>query len=541
MGGSWPLFVVSFVSVLLLGPDGVAAQDVKPNILFIYGDDISPREIRAYKAPTWTAPDSVHSKDPEFLAETPMLDKFARNGVYFTKAWAAPVCSPSRAMLLTGRFATITKWWYNRDHGSYVDAEGKKNPVVPLYVTSPMLLGHLAQRAGYKTLWAGKPGMKDADLREFGFDEGVFVPNPSVDPPSSYSSFRVGRVTKKNGTKVSINMDSGDEVMESSGNERSFFWKPHVQLMNFPGVKKDFTLWPHSKPSRRDYSTSTYGPDVEADLIKRFMVRSKQQKKPFFVFHNSKLGHKAFNFLNPKEENVWPPTPKLKWIAEERRYVRSKVTIKGSDGKYTAKGINNGGLHRHIEYLDYMIWQYVEQLKKVGTLRNTIFVFAGDNGSSDWGKQSGRKQRGPHVPFLMWAPGIKFTKKGRQEVLMHVVDMLPTFADMMGIPEALKEPKSYKTHGKSLWPYLTEKVEAHRRYLYSYIRGSQIIRGKLVMRDADKNWWKVDEEVDDYDSYPRIKNWGSLPQKYRKEREYLRRVLKDFDVYDTEHDYEGPV
>uniref|UniRef100_A0A7S3A3T8 Sulfatase N-terminal domain-containing protein n=1 Tax=Rhodosorus marinus TaxID=101924 RepID=A0A7S3A3T8_9RHOD len=541
MGSNCALFVVSVLTLLLLGPDGIAAQDIKPNIVFIYGDDISPREIRAYKAPTWSGPKNVRSKDPEFLAETPMLDKFAKNGVYFTKAWAAPVCSPSRAMLLTGRFATMTKWWYNRDYGSYVDSDGKKKPIVPLYVTSPILLGHLAQKAGYKTLWAGKPGMKDADLTEFGFDEGVFVPNPSIDEPSPYSSFRVGKVTRKNGTKRFVNMDSGKEVKESSGSERSFFWKPHIQLMNFPGVKEDFTIWPHSELSRRKYGTSTYGPDVEANLIKRFMVRSKNQKKPFFVFHNSKLGHKAFNFLNPKEENVWPPTPKLKWIAKERRYLKSKVIIKGSKGKYSATGINSGGLHRHIEYLDYMIWKYVEQLKKLGTLKNTIFVFAGDNGTSDWGKHVGKKQRGPHIPFLIWAPGLKFTKKGRQDVLMHVVDMLPTFADMMGIPEALKKPKPYKTHGKSLWPYLTREIQVHRRYVYSYIGGSQIIRGKLVMRDADKSWWKVDEEVDDYDSYPRIRNWGSLPRKYREEREYLRRVLKNFDVYDTEHDYEGPV
>ena len=58
-------------------------------------------------------------------------------------------------MMMTGRYAHLHKWWDNKDKGEYIDANGKRM-VWPLYESSPLQLGHLAQRAGYGTYWAGK-------------------------------------------------------------------------------------------------------------------------------------------------------------------------------------------------------------------------------------------------------------------------------------------------------------------------------------------------------------------------------------------------
>ena len=62
----------------------------KPNILFILADDLGWADLGCYGAD---------------LHETPNLDRFARESVRFTNAYAMSVCSPSRATLMTGKHA----------------------------------------------------------------------------------------------------------------------------------------------------------------------------------------------------------------------------------------------------------------------------------------------------------------------------------------------------------------------------------------------------------------------------------------------------
>ena len=63
------------------------------NILLIVGDDIGVDNISSYE------------EQPNYSAQTPNIDALATNGVLFRNAWANPMCSPSRASLLTGRHA----------------------------------------------------------------------------------------------------------------------------------------------------------------------------------------------------------------------------------------------------------------------------------------------------------------------------------------------------------------------------------------------------------------------------------------------------
>lgn len=77
------LFVMSFISL-----NGFAN---KPNILFILGDDMGVDALSGYKLGTLNA-------------HTPHLDHLMASGVTFTNVWAAPVCSASRASLLTGKY-----------------------------------------------------------------------------------------------------------------------------------------------------------------------------------------------------------------------------------------------------------------------------------------------------------------------------------------------------------------------------------------------------------------------------------------------------
>ena len=57
-------------------------------------------------------------------------------------------------MTITGRYAHLHKWWDNKDKGKYID-KSRRRTVWPLCESSPLQLGHLAQKAGYGTYWAG--------------------------------------------------------------------------------------------------------------------------------------------------------------------------------------------------------------------------------------------------------------------------------------------------------------------------------------------------------------------------------------------------
>src|SRR5262245_17552049 len=73
----------------------VAAQD---NLLLVLIDDVGIDSLSAYNAGTPGAS----------LPPTPTIDALAANGVRFTQAWSNPLCSPTRAALLTGQHAFRT-------------------------------------------------------------------------------------------------------------------------------------------------------------------------------------------------------------------------------------------------------------------------------------------------------------------------------------------------------------------------------------------------------------------------------------------------
>ncbi|MEE2888478.1 MAG: sulfatase-like hydrolase/transferase [Planctomycetota bacterium] len=90
--------LLTHLSVSLLGLPGLAdAQDGTPkaNVLILMADDLGVDYISAYKEGSNPAP-------------TPNIDALAKRGVLFRNAWANPLCSPTRACILTGRYGFRT-------------------------------------------------------------------------------------------------------------------------------------------------------------------------------------------------------------------------------------------------------------------------------------------------------------------------------------------------------------------------------------------------------------------------------------------------
>src|SRR6185503_18317888 len=107
--------------LLFTAPPPAPAANPRPNILFVIADQ-------------WRAQAFGYAGDPN--VRTPHFDRFERQSVHFTQAVAGtPVCSPTRASLLTGQ-RPLT-------HGVFLND-------VPLS-TNAVTLAKVLQRAGYDT------------------------------------------------------------------------------------------------------------------------------------------------------------------------------------------------------------------------------------------------------------------------------------------------------------------------------------------------------------------------------------------------------
>lgn len=149
----------------------VSAQPRPPNIIFILADDLGINDLGAYGR-----------RDHR----TPHLDRFAAEGLRFTTAYvASPICSPSRAALMTGRAPArlhITTFLPGRP-----DAASQKLRHPHIRQQLPLEEVTLAERlhdAGYATAMIGKWHLGDAGFtpKEQGFD--LYHPGQATTKPS---------------------------------------------------------------------------------------------------------------------------------------------------------------------------------------------------------------------------------------------------------------------------------------------------------------------------------------------------------------------
>src|SRR5688572_11132565 len=124
--------IIAALAFVFLLETPAAAQSTRPNVIFILSDDQGVSDLNCYG-----------SKD----LYTPNLDKLAANGVRFSQFYAAaPVCSPSRAALLTGR--------YPQRAGLASNASSTEG--IAGMPGEQVTLGEMFKTGGYKTAHIGK-------------------------------------------------------------------------------------------------------------------------------------------------------------------------------------------------------------------------------------------------------------------------------------------------------------------------------------------------------------------------------------------------
>jgi arylsulfatase A-like enzyme len=87
--------ISSFATVIGVVIALLGQVEAKPNILLIIGDDMGVETLASY---------GIGAKPPM----TRTLDQLAQEGIRFSRFWSQPVCSPTRATILTGRYGFRT-------------------------------------------------------------------------------------------------------------------------------------------------------------------------------------------------------------------------------------------------------------------------------------------------------------------------------------------------------------------------------------------------------------------------------------------------
>ena len=116
-----------------------AGSTTQPNILLIVGDDVAFGDLGFSGA----------------ITRTPTLDRLVDQGTLFTNFHASPVCSVSRAMLLTGN-NPVEVGLGAFDYTLYPPAKGKPGYEAYLTRTTTAMISELLQDAGYYTAMVGK-------------------------------------------------------------------------------------------------------------------------------------------------------------------------------------------------------------------------------------------------------------------------------------------------------------------------------------------------------------------------------------------------
>jgi arylsulfatase A len=196
------------LSALPLRVEGAEARAARPNVLVILCDDLGYGDLGCFGHPT---------------IRTPNLDRLAAQGMRLTSYYAAaPVCSPSRAGLLTGRTPSRAGIydWISQGHPMHLG----RNEVT---------VATLLKRAGYATCHAGKwhlngkfNSSEQPQPGDHGFDHWFSTQNnaaPSHENPTNF--VRDGRrVGPRQGYSCQVVVDEAIDWLGSRGNpERPFF------------------------------------------------------------------------------------------------------------------------------------------------------------------------------------------------------------------------------------------------------------------------------------------------------------------------------
>ena len=376
------------ITIFLFLFASVAQAAERPNIVFFLTDDHRF--------------DALGFMGHPFI-KSPHLDRLAAEGVHLKNAFVTTsLCSPSRASILTGKYAHS-----HRVVDNYHEVDRN-------LIFFPQLL----QEAGYETAFIGKWHMGDENEPQRGFDhwaafrgQGTYYPDgrgtSRVVPQNNYDGYNV------NGEHVPQKGYITDELTDMSLDwldDREDKDKPFFLYVSHKGVHADFV------PRDKD----------------RGIYKEEQWELPA-------------NLADTPENRAGKPM----WLINQRN------SRHGADYGYNLEDFDLDFYYkRYCEALipiDDAVGRMIDHLEEIGELDNTIFVYMGDNGFmfGDFGLIDKRVAYEPsiRVPMIMRLPKGMQSGATVEEVVANI-DIAPTLLSAAGV-----DTPDYM-HGESFWNIL---------------------------------------------------------------------------------------
>ena len=399
----------------------LAAKAERPNVIVILADDLGYGDTGVYGSK---------------IIKTPNIDALAADGVRFTQGYVThPVCAPSRAAILTGRYQQRFGYEFNpvgRDRNGGL-------------ARSETMLGDIMKSAGYHTGMIGKwhlgmaPGYHPVDR---GFDE--------------YFGATAGA------TAFLIDPQPGDDDYTPPGSEGSFRATAKDPLPPTATVKARAEYTRKMAPitrGREVVEVKEYLTDAFTEDAVRFIGANKD--RPFFLY----LAYNA------------PHTP----LQATKTYLdRYRDVPDRGQRVYAAM----------VSALDDGVGRVRAKLKAEGLERKTVIIFLSDNGCAAYilgacsnaplnGYKGTHLEGGVRIPYIVAWPGVA-PKGVIDNRPVSTLDIVPTAAALAGA----KLPKP--SDGVDLRPYLTGANRAAPNPTLYWRAGPN-----FAIRDGDWKMWEA--------------------------------------------------
>jgi arylsulfatase len=428
------------VAAVILAAGLVRAQNPKPNIVVIFGDDIGMWNVGIY----------THG----MMGRTPNIDRIAKEGILFTDHYAHPSCTAGRAAFLTGQLPIRTGMTTVGIPGSALGIQ-KEDPT----------LAEVLKSVGYVTGQFGKNHL--GDRNEFfptnhGFDEwfgNLYHLNAEEEPEQlDYPGQRDPQYTKNLGPRGTFHAWATDKDDPTTDPK---FGRVGKQIIKPTGMLT------------RERMRTFDGEVLEKSLD--FLDRAGKSGKPFFLWFNTTAIHI--------------------WSHPQRKYVQQAV----AEGR-AEEDVVRAKMIEHDEHVGVLL----KKLDDMGVAQNTIVVYTTDNGFEllfwpDGGYAPFRGEKGTtweggvRVPAMVRWPGRIPGGRVSNGIQSHE-DFFVTLAAAAGLPNLTKDlltgykmgDRIYKVHvdGYNNLDHWTGKSEKSARREYFYYDETDL----MAVRVDD---WKV--------------------------------------------------